>query len=236
MKRWVAGCRARCRGRGDGGCQGAQGGHDAPAIPAAAIRREPRHRPAARCYDRVRRQRRRRYEAGCDLRQPGRLRGRHRLAASGRHHAPLHPCRHIGTQRMPGRGLGRPRLPARDIGHVHPDRCLRGQPRLLRRPNFRGGFKFDISQDSGVHMPIEIAYEPSVGMNGLPGHYMIGFGYDSSSTYRNFAAAPSATSDGGSGTPIPRHGGNTRLGTGRPDAAASRTGRHRRHRPGRFRP
>jgi len=47
--------------------------------------------------------------------------------------------------------------------------------------NYRSGFKFDGSHDSGVEVPVEIGYEPLVGASKMPGHYKLGFAYDSSS-------------------------------------------------------
>lgn len=52
---------------------------------------------------------------------------------------------------------------------------------LYSYANFRSGFKFDDSQTSGVEVPVEIAYEPQIGPNKLPGHYKLGFAYDSTS-------------------------------------------------------
>ncbi len=51
--------------------------------------------------------------------------------------------------------------------------------------NDRTGFKFDDSQTHGVEIPVEIAYEPFIGPNRLPGHYKLGFAYDST-TYSEF--------------------------------------------------
>ena len=61
---------------------------------------------------------------------------------------------------------------------------------LYSYKNFRSGFKFDGSQDSGVEIPVEIAYEPAVGANAMPGHYKLGFAYDTSTNnqfYNNLA-------------------------------------------------
>lgn len=52
---------------------------------------------------------------------------------------------------------------------------------------FRSGWKwFDTSQDSGVYIPVEAAWLPRLGPDELPGHYKLGFGYDTSSTYKDF--------------------------------------------------
>ncbi len=51
---------------------------------------------------------------------------------------------------------------------------------LYNYQNFRTGFKFDGSQDSGVEVPVEAAYEPVIGAAKLPGHYKLGFAFDSS--------------------------------------------------------
>ena len=53
---------------------------------------------------------------------------------------------------------------------------------LYSYKNFRSGFKFDDSQDSGVEVPVEAAYEPTIGPKALPGHYKIGFAYDTTSS------------------------------------------------------
>jgi len=52
-------------------------------------------------------------------------------------------------------------------------------------PNFRSGFKFSSSQDTGAIFPVEVAYEPQVGADKLPGHYKLGFAYDTT-TYPKF--------------------------------------------------
>jgi porin len=103
-------------------------------------------------------------------------------------------------------------LPAGDIGHsAYPDAAWATRLRVRPTPetyveagvyevnqglysdkNFRTGFKFDSSQDSGVYLPVEIAWEPTLGADGLPGHYKLGFGYDTSSTYKDFANALAA--------------------------------------------
>ena len=97
-------------------------------------------------------------------------------------------------------------LPGGDIGHsAYPDAAwalrLKVRPTpdtylesgvyevnqgLYSDANFRTGFKFDSSQDSGVYIPVEAAWEPKFGADGLPGHYKLGFGYDSSSTFKDF--------------------------------------------------
>ena len=51
--------------------------------------------------------------------------------------------------------------------------------------NFRTNLKFDTSQDSGVEIPIEVAYEPQVGPQRMPGHYKLGYAYDTT-TYNQF--------------------------------------------------
>jgi porin len=103
-------------------------------------------------------------------------------------------------------------LPAGDIGHsAYPDAVWAARVRVRPTPetyvetgiyevnqglysdtNFRTGFKFDTSQDSGVYLPVEIAWEPKLGTDNLPGHYRLGFGYDDSSTYKDFSNALAA--------------------------------------------
>jgi porin len=97
-------------------------------------------------------------------------------------------------------------LPGGDIGHsAYPDAVwamrVRVRPTsdtyvesgvyevnqgLYSDANFRTGWKFDTSQDSGVYLPVEAAWQPKFGPDGLPGHYKLGFGYDTSSTYKDF--------------------------------------------------
>jgi porin len=60
---------------------------------------------------------------------------------------------------------------------------------LYSYANFRSGFKFDDSQDSGVYLPVEIGWEPKFGADQLPGHYKLGFGYDTSGGYEDYANA-----------------------------------------------
>ena len=63
---------------------------------------------------------------------------------------------------------------------------------LYSDANFRSGFKFDGSQDSGVYLPAEIAWEPKSGPNHFPGHYKLGIGYDTSGGYENYENALAA--------------------------------------------
>ena len=97
---------------------------------------------------------------------------------------------------------GNPKLiPSADVGmSSYPDATFGGRVRfrptpttyiqagvyevsqgIYTYPNFRSGFKFDGSQDSGVEVPVELGYEPLVGPSRMPGHYKLGLGYDSSS-------------------------------------------------------
>ncbi len=62
---------------------------------------------------------------------------------------------------------------------------------LYTYPEFRTGFHFDGSRDSGVMIPVEIAYEPSVGPQAMPGHYKLGGGYDTS-TYNKYQSTPAS--------------------------------------------
>jgi porin len=116
-------------------------------------------------------------------------------------------------------------LPGGDVGHsAYPDAAWAARVRI--RPNtqsyiqtgvyevnqatytypaFRSGFKFDDSRDTGVYIPVEAAWEPKLGATGLPGHYKIGFGYDSSGSYTAFSAALAP------GQPARHHSGNTQL-------------------------
>jgi porin len=60
---------------------------------------------------------------------------------------------------------------------------------LFGNANFRTGFEFTGSQDSGVEVPVEVAYEPLVGAQAEPGHYKLGFAYDSSTDMQFFTSA-----------------------------------------------
>lgn len=118
-------------------------------------------------------------------------------------------------------------LPGGDIGHsAFPDAVWAGRIRLRPTPatylqagvyevnqglygnsNFRSGFKFDASQDSGVYLPVEAAYAPLVGPSQMPGHYKIGLGYDTSPGY-GFAPQPGAAAATVPGVQPPRRTGN----------------------------
>ena len=119
-------------------------------------------------------------------------------------------------------------LPAGDIGHsAFPDAVWAGRLRVRPIPQIyvesglyqvnqglytdkydRTGFEFNTSRDSGVYVPVEVAYEPRIGSARMPGHYKIGFGYDSSSTYKDFATALSGSN---AGAPVPTRTGNTQV-------------------------
>ena len=99
-------------------------------------------------------------------------------------------------------------LPAGDLGHsAFPDGVWAGRIRVRLTPDtyvetgvyevnqglytnqyFSTGFQTNMSQDSGVYVPVEFAYEPSIGADRLVGHYKIGFGYDST-LYKSFYSA-----------------------------------------------
>jgi porin len=120
-------------------------------------------------------------------------------------------------------------LPGGDIGHsAYPDAAWGARVHVLPTPdtylttgvyqvnqgtysdaNFRTGFKFDDSQTSGVYLPVEIAWVPKLGSDRLPGHYKIGFGYDSSSGYKDFANVLAA--DGVPGYVARSRTGNTQV-------------------------
>lgn len=115
---------------------------------------------------------------------------------------------------------GNPKLlPSADIGiSSYPDATWGGRLRVRPTPNtyiqvglfevnqglysnenFRTGFKFDGSQDSGVEVPVEVAYEPTVGPQAMPGHYKLGFAFDSS-TDNKFLNSLSSFRNGNGGT------------------------------------
>ena len=120
-------------------------------------------------------------------------------------------------------------LPGGDIGHsAYPDAVwaarLKVKPTddsyaeigvyevnqgLYSYANFRSGFKFDSSQDSGVYIPVEVAWTPKLGTDAMPGHYKLGFGYDTSDTYKSFSNALATA--GVPGYTRNTHSGNTQF-------------------------
>jgi porin len=120
-------------------------------------------------------------------------------------------------------------LPGGDIGHsAYPDAAwatrLRVRPTsdtyaevgvyevnqgLYSYANFRSGFKFDTSQDSGVYLPVELAWEPKLGADAMPGHYKLGFGYDTSGGHQAFSNALASASV--PGYRASSHTGNTQF-------------------------
>ncbi len=106
-------------------------------------------------------------------------------------------------------------LPGGDIGHsAYPDAVWAGRVRVrlsadtyvtagvyevnqdLYSNADRSGFQFGVPRDSGVYVPVQISYEPKLGPEMLPGHYVAGFGYNSS-RFKNFSSAlpmPAGTS------------------------------------------
>jgi porin len=117
-------------------------------------------------------------------------------------------------------------LPGGDIGHsAYPDAAWALRARVRPTPDsyvesgvyevnqglytdkyFRTGWEFGTSHDSGVYIPVEAAWLPKFGPDGLPGHYKLGFGYDSSSTYKDFTDALAAA--GVPGYTMQTHTGN----------------------------
>lgn len=120
-------------------------------------------------------------------------------------------------------------LPGGDIGHsAFPDATWAARVRVRPTPelyvqsgayevnqglytnrSFRTGFEFDTSEDSGVYVPVELGWEPRLGPDELPGHYKLGFGYDSSNTYKDFGAPLAAA--GVPGFLATTHTGNTQV-------------------------
>jgi porin len=116
-------------------------------------------------------------------------------------------------------------LPGGDIGHsAFPDAVWAGRVRIRPVPDIyittgiydvnqdlysnadRSGFEFGVPRSSGVYVPVQIGYEPKLGNDRLPGHYVAGFGYDSS-RFKSFSSALPA----GSGPPASSHDGNTQF-------------------------
>jgi porin len=100
-------------------------------------------------------------------------------------------------------------LPGGDIGHsAYPDAVWGARVKVRPREDialtfgayevnqglytdayYRSGFRFDSAPDSGVYLPVELAWEPKLGPDALPGHYKLGLGYDTSSGYQDFGNA-----------------------------------------------
>jgi porin len=105
-------------------------------------------------------------------------------------------------------------LPGGDVGHsAYPDAVWAARVRGFVLPGFsltvgiyqvnqglytdqyyRSGFKFDGAKDSGVYVPVELAWNPAFGADKMPGHYKIGTGYDTSPGYHDFGNALAAAS------------------------------------------
>jgi porin len=116
-------------------------------------------------------------------------------------------------------------LPGGDIGHsAYPDAVWGGRVRIRPTPDTyivagvyevnqdlygnadRSGFEFGVPRDSGVYVPVQLGYEPKLGRDALPGHYVVGFGYDSS-RFKSFARVPLATAE----LPASSSNGNTQV-------------------------
>ena len=105
-------------------------------------------------------------------------------------------------------------LPGGDIGHsAFPDGVWAGRVRvrptadtsitvgayevtqgLYSNKYYRTGFEFIGGADSGVYVPVQLAWEPKLGAAGLPGHYVVGFGYDTSGGHQDFGNALASAS------------------------------------------
>ena len=81
---------------------------------------------------------------------------------------------------------------------------------LFKLPYFRSGWNFDTSLDSGVEVPVEIGYEPQIGPDKMPGHYKLGFGWDSSS-YKDLYLDANGNPSLASGQPFASHRGRFRF-------------------------
>jgi porin len=116
-------------------------------------------------------------------------------------------------------------LPGGDIGHsAFPDAVWAGRIRVRPTPETylavgvyevnqdlysnpdRSGFQFGVPRDSGVYVPVQLGYEPKFGSDHLPGHYVVGFGYDSS-RFKSFSSALPASA----GVPATTRAGNTQV-------------------------
>ena len=109
-------------------------------------------------------------------------------------------------------------LPGGDIGHsAFPDAVWAARIRVRPTPATyvafgvyevnqdlysnadRSGFQFGVPRDSGVYLPVQFGYEPKLGGDRMQGHYVVGFGYDSS-RFKSFSSvlpgAPAASQSG----------------------------------------
>jgi porin len=113
-------------------------------------------------------------------------------------------------------------LPGGDIGHsAFPDAVWAGRIRVrptsdtyittgvyevnqdLYSQADSSGFEFGVPRDSGVYIPVQLGYEPKLGEDRMLGHYVIGFGYDTS-RFKSFSSALPASA----GMPASTHNGN----------------------------
>ena len=102
-------------------------------------------------------------------------------------------------------------LPGGDIGHsAFPDAVWGGRVRVRPTPDTsleagtyevnqdlysnldRSGTDFFTGRISGAYLPVQFGYEPRFGSERLPGHYVVGFGYDTS-RFRSFSSVLPAT-------------------------------------------
>jgi porin len=110
---------------------------------------------------------------------------------------------------MTGALCGNPKqLDGGDIGmSIYPDGVWGGRVRVrptaqtyieagvyqvnqgLYGPAYAAGFDVDGSLNSGVEVPVEVAYEPVLGPQAMPGHYKLGYAYDSSTNTKYFDSA-----------------------------------------------
>ncbi len=116
-------------------------------------------------------------------------------------------------------------LPGGDIGHsAFPDAVWAARIRVRPAPSIyvtvgvyevnqdlysnpdRSGFQFGVPRDSGVYLPVQFGYEPKLRADHLPGHYVVGFGYDTSRFKSFFSVLPTS-----SGRPPASQSGNTQL-------------------------
>lgn len=113
-------------------------------------------------------------------------------------------------------------LPGGDIGHsAYPDGVWGGRIRVSPTPEFylvtgvyevnkglysnadNTGFEFGVPKEQGVYVPIQFGYTPKFGSDRLPGHYVVGVGYDSSKFESFSSMQPGATAT--------LHGGNSQF-------------------------
>ena len=115
------------------------------------------------------------------------------------------PAGNIGLSVFPNSTWGG-RVRVRPTEHTYVQTGVYEVSQGLFTPFARSGWTFDTSQDSGVEVPVEIGYEPLLGGAKMPGHYKLGFGFDSS-TYKDLYLDANGNPSLLSSQPFAQHNG-----------------------------